>query len=457
MNPPDLDSSSLDGIAELLPRACRALMKKIESSDSAALQTVAMESSPVEPIHWLAGLPEGSRFYWRSRGESSRSAGFGEAWRVRCDVGEDAQSFLERAWHCAQTEAPDCRLYGGLGFDAEAIPEAAWMDFGTGVFFVPLVELRSSDEGCQLLVHGNRDSLEALEALADQVISPRCPDAGIPPPVKRRDEPDQNRWRQEVQLVLDGFAEGRMEKVVLARRVSYLFEEAIDPFSLLWRLQDQTPACFHFLLQLNGGATLIGASPERLYRREGRQLWTEAVAGTRPRGATAAIDERLSRRLLESAKDQREHEYVRQAICDVLEPYCETLISAPCPGLLKLSRGQHLYTSIEAELRDGVQDPELVARLHPTPAVGGVPREAALQIIRTAESFSRGWYAAPLGWMETERAEFAVAIRSGRVDCNRLDLYSGAGIVEGSDPESEWSEIENKISDFIHILTQSQP
>jgi menaquinone-specific isochorismate synthase len=125
-------------------------------------------------------------------------------------------------------------------------------------------------------------------------------------------------------------------------------------------------------------------------------------------------------------------------------------------SLLRLANKQHLFSQVTADLLDDVSDGELVDRLHPTPAVGGYPTENALDEIRRLESFQRGWYAAPVGWIGADEAEFAVAIRSGVVQAERLTLYSGAGIVPGSTAAAEWDEIEQKISDFLSLLKRAE-
>ncbi len=127
------------------------------------------------------------------------------------------------------------------------------------------------------------------------------------------------------------------------------------------------------------------------------------------------------------------------------------------PTILKLNHLQHLYNQLTGQLKEHIDDGDIINELHPTPAVGGFPREAALEQIGWLEPFDRGWYAAPVGWISEDAAEFVVAIRSGLVAGQQLHLYSGAGIVEGSSPSKEWEEIENKISNFIKTLGQSKP
>ena len=134
-----------------------------------------------------------------------------------------------------------------------------------------------------------------------------------------------------------------------------------------------------------------------------------------------------------------------------LEPLTTDLRADEEPELLKLERKQHLISRISASVLPGVANAQLLQALHPTPAVGGMPRDKALEWIQTLEPFARGWYAAPVGWLGVDACEFAVAIRSGLVAGNEVSVYSGAGIVQGSDPEAEWQEIENKISDFVKV------
>jgi menaquinone-specific isochorismate synthase len=240
---------------------------------------------------------------------------------------------------------------------------------------------------------------------------------------------------------------------VLARRTELGFTERVDAALLAENLEETTPGCFHFYVELEEeGVAFVSASPERLFRREGRAIESEAVAGTRPRGASEADDAVLRDDLLRSEKDKAEHDYVRVGIGETLGPLCDEFEIEKGVSEMKLARRRHLISKVRGTLREGVTDAEVLHVLHPTPAVGGYPREEALEEIRALEPFDRGWYAGPVGWIGTDSAEFAVGIRSGLVRGNRLVLFSGAGIVEGSVPESEWAEIEQKIGDFTGMF-----
>jgi menaquinone-specific isochorismate synthase len=271
-------------------------------------------------------------------------------------------------------------------------------------------------------------------------------------PVSRTDHPDREGWRLNVERALAAFLEGRLDKVVLARRTEFGFAEEVDAALLAERLEEATPGCFHFYVEPEAGVAFVGASPERLFRREGYLIESEAVAGTRPRGASEADDDELRDDLLRSEKDKAEHDHVRVGIGEALGPLCDELEVEGGASEMKTASRRHLVSRVRGVLREGVTDPEILRALHPTPAVGGYPKEEALAEIRAAEPFDRGWYAGPVGWIGANEAEFAVGIRSGLVRGRSLSLFSGAGIVEGSVSEAEWAEVEQKIGDFTGIF-----
>ena len=226
---------------------------------------------------------------------------------------------------------------------------------------------------------------------------------------------------------------------------------------MLHRLKDLSPGCFHFCYQFENETAFVGASPERLYRRNDRRIMTEALAATRPRGKTTAEDNRLKQELLETNKELIEQRYVADSIANTLGSICRWWNSDgnnDSDRVLKLARVQHLITRFEGELADSIGDTEILNSLHPTPAVAGQPIPDAVDVIGQLEPFDRGWYAGPVGWVGKDTAEFAVAIRSGLLDGKQLRLYSGAGIVEGSTVNGEWDEIESKLGDFIASLEQ---
>ncbi len=415
---------------------------------------------PVDPLVWLRAQATSEKLYWSGRQTGTAVAGAGVADVITpagapLDVAA-LQEQLARRW--AQAGGTPVRYYGGLRFDDERLDRAdRWAAFGTGRFVLPRVELRTDGQtatlACHLVLPRDTAAPAEIRHTLDTLVDPPAEPVGrLPSATARTDAPHRAGWIESVEWVLQAIAADRLEKVVLARRSTFDFRRTLDPLAILQRVQDTTPECFHFAFQPEGGSAFVGASPERLFRQVGRRVRTEAVAGTRSRGDSDQADEALREELLASEKDRREHAFVQDTIEQVLESLCTRVELNHPPAEMKLARGRHLRSRLEGTLQDGVTPLDLLDALHPTPAVGGVPAEAARAAIRAQEPFDRGWYAGPVGWIEPEAAEFAVAIRCGLVRGAQLDLYSGAGLVEGSVPEQEWDEIEQKIGDFAAVL-----
>jgi menaquinone-specific isochorismate synthase len=362
---------------------------------------------------------------------------------------------------------PGVRYFGGLRFDApqphtEEKGTGLWTSFGTYRFVLPRVELVDRPDrqvlACNLVLPRDADRRDALAAAIESLPAPSPGEGGaLPAPSRRTDQPDQSGWTRMVRWALDAIEQGRLDKVVFARQVTLGLDRPVDPLRVLQHLKAETPGCFHFALGPANGPSFLGASPERLFRREGDDVLSEAVAGTRARGETPEADAALREELLTSGKERREHAFVQRALEEALRALCTTLDGADTPSDLALARGRHLHAPIRGTLRPKTSTVDLLEALHPTPAVGGVPTDAALAAIREQEPFDRGWYAGPVGWIGADAAEFAVGIRSGLLRPDRLALFSGAGIVEGSVPDREWAEIEQKIADFAAVLGLLRP
>jgi len=264
----------------------------------------------------------------------------------------------------------------------------------------------------------------------------------------------QGDYRDAVRKALERIAAGEFQKIVLARTRTVRAEEALHPLRMLNGLRQRFPDCYAFSVANGRGQSFIGATPERLARVSRGILETEALAGSAPRGATASEDAQRGGALLRSEKDRREQRLVLDSICRRLAPLGVTLEFPEEPVLKKLANVQHLHTPVRATLPEGVRLLDVIGRLHPTPAVGGSPREAAVARIRELEGFSRGLYAGALGWLNARGGgEFFVGLRSALVDGNEARLFAGAGIVAGSDPEAELAETELKFRALARALT----
>lgn len=425
-------------------------------ASGAKFQRVEVPVDACDPLAWLAAQPWNIKGYWSDRDGRRAVAAAGELDVLKSDDPKERELLFHLAGARLRGCDPRLRYYGGFRFGDWHTRDAAWRPFGAYRFILPRFELTRRDEGAGLACNFTAQDAGQAAAEAERLVrSCEVPDHPPFSPVARHDDPARGEWGRNVASVLDQIERGELEKVVLARRSVLVFPGPLDPILLMARLQRETPGCFHFCGSHGGRVAFIGASPERLFRRQGRTLVTEALAGTRPRGATDAEDDALSAELIGNRKDLDEHGLVARTIRESLGPLCRDLRASDGPRVLKLRHLQHLHTCIEGELHAWVSDAMLLRSLHPTPAVGGLPREGALEAISRLESFDRGWYAAPVGWIGEDACEFAVAIRCGLVGGDKLCLYAGAGVVRGSSAEDEWRELDVKTRSFLNIFTRT--
>ena len=452
-----------DHVQRMLARRVEEVLDKAEErGGERRIVRLIVPVEPRDPLGWLGAQELLPKIYWRARGDSVATAAVGEA--DRCAGGPDAGYAALRAQLDAVLPKSDARAryFGGFRFDPDAFADEVWGGFPTFLFTLPrFVYMRNENEGalaCNLALPRDRSRKEAILSDIERLRFPHRfvdsdPGEGMPRLLSRTDEPDPAAWERRVRWALNSFAQpGSLEKIVLARRARLDFSDALDAFALLKRLQEVTPHCFHYGFQFEPGAAFAGASPERLFHRSGRYIRTEAVAGTCVRGETEAEDVRALASLLASAKEQREHAYVRESIREGLRPLCEEFRIDEDAGGLRQALRWHLVSRSSGLLQRGVHGSDVMAALHPTPAVGGYPVGRALTAIRGLEGFDRGWYAGPVGWIGPQGAEFAVALRCGVVRGRSLFLFAGAGVVEGSDPAAEWTEVEQKMGDMLGAL-----
>jgi menaquinone-specific isochorismate synthase len=246
-------------------------------------------------------------------------------------------------------------------------------------------------------------------------------------------------WEKAVAEAVAAIRAGGLRKVVLARDLFATAAEPIDARAVLGRLADRYPDCFTFACD-----GLVGATPELLVRRAGRQVSALVLGGTAPRGADPAQDETLGSELLASAKNTEEHAYAVASIRDALRPLCDVLDVEARPALLKLPNLQHLGTHVRGTLTDSGTPKSalaLAAAVHPPAAVCGTPTGAALELIRELEQMDRERYAGPVGWVDAEgNGEWGIALRCAQLSGRTARLFAGCGIVAGSDPAAELAE-----------------
>ena len=256
----------------------------------------------------------------------------------------------------------------------------------------------------------------------------------------------ENRYLEGVRRALEEIHAGKLEKVVISRDLKLHSKQRFEPLEILHILRTRYPDCYTFSFQNSVGASMIGATPERLIKVDAGRLETEALAGSIERGQNARQDAHYSKQLLSSEKERSEHGLVLKYIFDTLAEMDIRAEFAEIPEVMQLSNIQHLRVPIRGELPDSVHILDLVEKLHPTPALGGYPKTTAMELIEQLEKRERGPYAGLTGWFDSEgNGEMVVNIRCAKIDACDVTLYAGAGIVKDSIPEKELKETELKL------------
>lgn len=340
-------------------------------------------------------------------------------------------------------------------------------DLAPATIFMPVWQVFRRNEGCLATANFKMGGDSSIEPVVERIwaASRRFgsfeyggPGTGVlpvrsPGATRLIEDGEADRFRASVERVLPLIEEGQLNKVVLARSLDLEAEEPFLPLELLHLLREREPASTAFSFSNRSQVSFIGATPERLLRSAGDRFFTEAIAGSAPRGDSMVEDGALGRALIGSEKDLREHRYVVDSICRRLQSVGLKPVPGRAPGILKLSRVQHLRTLISGDWPERASFLKILGELHPTPAVGGTPREAALDCIRRTEPFSRGLYTGCLGWVRGEgEGEAWVALRTARIKGNRARLYAGGGVVQGSVPETETEETEFKLKMLLETL-----
>jgi menaquinone-specific isochorismate synthase len=405
------------------------------TSPDAAPRTLV--SRTVDNAHdLLARLPAEGALSWVRRGEGL--VGWGEATRLEV-TGPGALAEAASWWAAYTNElAVEDRVgvpgSGPVLFASVAFDPAV----GTSVFVVPEV------------VVGRRDGVTWVTgARSRRLPAPRPVREDGPARLRYADGAlDPVRWCAAVAAAVARIGAGDLAKVVLARDLIVAADEPLDPRRLLRRLAARFPDCWTFAVD-----GLLGATPELLLRRTGRELSARVLAGTVPRGA-GADDDRLAAALLGSAKDRAEHELAVDSLVSALQPYCTSLTAPVEPELLTLANVRHLATDVTGtQARTGPRSRagllELIGAVHPTAAVGGTPTAEAVAVIGQLEAMDRGRYAGPVGWLDANGdGEFGLALRCAEIspaDPCTARLFAGCGIVAGSDPAAELAETNAKL------------
>ncbi|PKH07485.1 isochorismate synthase MenF [Moritella sp. Urea-trap-13] len=416
-----------------------------------------------ELIEWLGAQVLFPQFYWQSRDGGEEVVALGQCCHCH-DVSLAKTLFTEPQ-----------RMWGGQAFSSQESNKESSQSLNNSdrttrnYYFLPQIELTRQQTHWQLSVNlpANRPAISvAKQSMADagydktqllaslaELIAP----APIPLPQSykiesRRHYPEFKQWSHLVTKALTAIDEQYFAKVVLARKTVLTLNRSLSATQFLQQSRQVNQHCFHFIFAIHADDYFVGSTPERLFSRDADNLHTEALAGTAARSLDAAEDRALANWLLNDKKNRYENRLVADDLLSRLQPRCRSLQVEKRPELIKLRKVQHLKHKIAGQLMAGVDDAELLTSLQPTAAIAGLPRQPALDFIADNEPFDRGWYSGALGYIGQQQSEFCVAIRSARVLGRELQLFAGAGIVPGSDPESEWQELERKTATLLTLL-----
>ncbi len=421
------------------------------SGDAEQLRTASIPVScdPLSVVR-AGGRLFGQSTYFRTP-EGDEVASLGVALRLS-SAGLGRFAALEAQLAGLPALAPHARLTIGFSFNPNGPSSPEWDGFGALDVVMPAVTVMRDGEGAHLTVAvaPGAEAAPTLDTLAN--LSPW--DAPLPPdPGVHTVEsvPSTVEWQTEVAEAVGAIRGGSFEKVVLARSVRVQSERATDPFDLVYHLGAANPSGYIYAV-VNGESAFVGASPELLLAQAGRQIRVNPLAGSARRGK-GEDDSAVGDQLLASEKNRAEHAIVVDDLVSRLGALATDLDYSAGPSLRRMATVQHLSTDITARLHDDVSTFDVLASIHPTPAVGGMPRTDALAFIDKAEGMDRGWYAGGVGWIDPAGgAMVTLAIRCALLNGRTARLYAGNGIVAESDPAAELEETRLKFQPLLTLL-----
>jgi menaquinone-specific isochorismate synthase len=461
----------------------------IINHQSSRLISYSQPAPGITAANFLAQARGRERFFWEDVRDRIIFAGFGTAVNLFAwgdgrfqSIQEQTKALFANVILLNETNPlATPRLFGGFAFRDDFTPDNTWAAFHPAHFILPHYQLVQVGGDSWLtintLIPPDEEPAASLpilkEALAaryavlkNEGVKGRRGEGGIlvhpftpategrPPahPFIHYPMP-YDTWAEKINDIRHQIRTTPLKKAVLARVAELRFPDRVDVDGALTYLNAHYNDCYRFLFEPRPFHAFYGATPELLAKVEGRTLTSMALAGSIRRSADPLEDAALGQQLLNSAKDRHEHELVVYSILERLAPLTDKLEIAPQPGVYKINNIQHLYTPVRARLLEANGILPIAELLHPTPAMGGTPRRLAVQVIRDAEPVTRGWYAAPVGWIDVNLdGAFAVAIRSAVAQERRAWLYAGAGIVADSEPEKEWEETALKFRPMLEAL-----
>lgn len=403
----------------------------------------------------------GQRYWFQSKDNKFDNVGIGYRASIARDrfkvelLSDEKKNLYDNIQTVALTADLTSRLslFGGVKFDDKDTTDE-WSDFSMAEFHLPVFQFDlvrqelfyTIPQNSQKLSEMFQELLETLSALSDTE-----PAAYEGAQVNIIKDIFPEEWKKLVDEAVEVLDDETFMKVVLARQRLITFKSSLDPLYLLERLKDETGT--YTIYYEKGSSAFISKSPERLFEIRDDYLWTNAIAGSAPRTLDEAENMYQQDFLLNDEKNRYEHELVRQSIVEDLKPYSSVIKYDNVPEILQNKYIYHLHTPIEMRLNDDIEIFEILKAIHPTPAVGGLPKQIAKNYIKEQEYGTRGLYAAPIGLIhENNDSEFVVSLRSMLLSKTSATLFAGCGIVKGSSSDKEFLETDVKFTPMMNVL-----
>ncbi len=434
------------------------IKKEIKIDQDSCLSRLEIEIDELDLMDWLCRQKEKTKIYYSSRDAGFEAAGIGIAKAIIKNDTSDVSFLIDAVKQ--NIGKSNIKFYGGISFDFEDDPEPIWHDFGKAFFITPKIEIikeknktifainlfNEYNKNTDLLYN---DMISTIVEVLDGKVSQPDEDYHI---VKRLDIPKRKDWIKNINRAIESFHNKGPKKIVLARKTVLEMNKSIDPLIIFSLLRKENVNTFNYLFQMNENSAFLGASPELLYSRNKNIIHSEAIAATNLRGSNTYEEILNSKALIGSMKNSAEYGYVFESVKSDLENLCNSIEIVSNKKILKLSFLQHIYSRFKGLLKNGVSDKEIIRLLHPTPAVAGFPKKGIREEIKKYEHFYRGYYCGPVGYLGKDESEFTVALRCALINKKNINLFAGAGIVDGSIPDMEWAEVENKINTILKII-----
>ncbi len=439
------------------------------------ITSISQQIEPIDPLIFLGAMKNDSQvsFYWENQRKQEAVVAIGSLLSLETNNQDNkkddrfaqCQAFVEKYQDQIQiSEEIELRKtpYFFASFNFVNYQNNSAHSFPQAQIFIPYIQLVKKQNKYTIIVNtdSDKDKIKLIKEYLTEDFTNRIDnylkqstDNNYHKKLEYHFSPSEYKsFISKVNRGLDAIRAKKLTKIVIAHALEIEKENNFKLIQSLNNLRQNHPDCYIFSIGNQQNEYFIGASPERLLSIQDTQLVTDALAGSAPRGKSEYEDTYLGDNLLNSEKEKREHQVVSDFIFEQLfdlglQPKRASL------QLLKLSNIQHLWTPIYTQLKQRINPLEIISKLHPTPAVAGIPIDVACEEIREYENFDRSLYAAPIGWLDLEgNCEFIVGIRSALIKDNKARLYAGAGIVAGSQPQQELTEIELKFQALLQAL-----